>query len=125
MRDSPLAHSARRARGIPPQFYGDHIYEVCRLAGRNAAAAVSYRPAGVAGLQACVEWAGFHHDLGKLEPDNQAVLATRERGGLAVNHVDAGVAQLCLEGRWEAALGVSIPANILPHRALTLCGRTC
>ncbi len=56
------------------------------------------------GFQAAVDRASVFHDLGKLEPENQKVLATKERGKLAINHVDAGVAQLWHEGRLEAAL---------------------
>jgi CRISPR-associated endonuclease/helicase Cas3 len=104
MQEYPLAHSARRDRGIPPQLYSEHIRAVSEIASRNAEAALFYRSPLQAGLRPVVDSAALYHDLGKLEPENQAVLATKEHGGLAVNHVDAGAAQLCSEGRWEAAL---------------------
>src|SRR5207248_3709891 len=104
MQNDLLAHSGRRTRGIPPQTYRKHIEAVRTIANRNAQAALSFRTSPTADFQAAVDWASFLHDLGKLDPDNQTVLATRERGRLAVNHVDAGVAQLFKDGRLEAAL---------------------
>jgi CRISPR-associated endonuclease/helicase Cas3 len=102
----PLAHSGRVARGLGPQTYSAHVLAVRKLARHHASAALAYRAAVEPALEAAAEWAGTFHDLGKLESANQAVLRTKERGGLPVNHVDAGVAHLLACQQREAAIAI-------------------
>jgi CRISPR-associated endonuclease/helicase Cas3 len=99
-----LAHSGRAARGLGPQSYADHVLAVRGFAVRQAKAALRYRTSREPTFEASVELAGEFHDLGKLEPDNQAVLRKKERGRLPINHVDAGVAYLSELRETEAAV---------------------
>jgi CRISPR-associated endonuclease/helicase Cas3 len=101
-----LAHSGRAARGLGPQKYADHVQKVKSLASLKMNTALRYRFAPDPGFETSVAWASEFHDLGKLEPENQAVLRTSERGGLPVNHVDAGVAHLSAVREIEAAMAV-------------------
>jgi CRISPR-associated endonuclease/helicase Cas3 len=102
----PLAHSGRAARGLGPQDYRDHVRAVKGFAVRQMRAALRYRTSLETAFETRVELAGEFHDLGKLEPENQTVLRTRERGGLPINHVDAGVAYLSELRETEAAIAV-------------------
>ncbi|HXF52812.1 MAG TPA: DEAD/DEAH box helicase [Hyphomicrobiaceae bacterium] len=47
--------------------------------------------------------AATFHDLGKLDPDNQAALNQGRGGKLPWDHIDAGVAHLRASGNWMAA----------------------
>jgi CRISPR-associated endonuclease/helicase Cas3 len=122
----PLAHSGRAARGLGPQAYADHILNVKGLASCRVKAALRYRTLLSPAFESSVAWASEFHDLGKLEPDNQTVLRTKERGRLPVNHVDAGVAHLSAVRQREAAIAVyghhvglcDVPAEIAKeHRS--------
>src|SRR5450759_1260153 len=104
MQNDLLAHSGRKANAIEPQTYGAHIGAVRKIANQNLEAALFYHASPAPDFQAAIDWASVFHDLGKLEPENQAVFAAQERGKLPVNHVDAGVAHLAGEGQLEAAL---------------------
>jgi len=103
---TPLAHSGRAGRGLGPQSYSAHVLAVRELARAHASAALEYREAPDPTFEAAAEWAGAFHDLGKLEAANQLILRTKENGGLAVNHVDAGVAHLAARRQAEAAIAV-------------------
>ena len=101
----PIAHSGRASRGIRPQPYVEHIGNVRRRALCNIEAALCYRATPEPLLRSGVEWASAFHDLGKLEEENQRVLASSETGKLR-NHVDAGVAHLLQVRQPDAALAV-------------------
>jgi CRISPR-associated endonuclease/helicase Cas3 len=101
-----LAHSGRAARGLGPQAYADHVQAVKDCAARRLTSALYYRTVPDPALEAVVGLASEFHDLGKLEPENQLVLRTKERGGLPINHVDAGVAHLSRSRQVEAAIAV-------------------
>src|SRR5450759_3635541 len=102
----PLAHSGRAARGLDAQTYAEHVLAVQREALRNMDAALKCRTTPEPAFETLIEWAATFHDLGKLEPNNQLVLRTSERGKLSSNHVDAGVAHLRSARQDEAAVAV-------------------
>lgn len=91
----PLAHSPRPRRGIPAQSYADHVQGVEEVAYENVRVAAHHWRGDREKFVESVRVAAKFHDLGKLEPANQAVLARDfRREALPVNHVDAGVAHL-------------------------------
>ena len=90
---SPLAHSAPKA-GLSPQPYGEHAFN-CHTLGKSHAAGVSRYASPSSGwlnwlkpIATSCEW----HDLGKLDPGNQAALEQGRGSRLPIDHVDAGVA---------------------------------
>ena len=88
-----LAHSPKHEKEILAQPYAEHVENVIELAVHHADALSAYATDG----QVCklaVQLAAEFHDLGKLDPKNQAVLASGHGGNLPLNHVDAGVAHL-------------------------------
>ena len=101
MAGESLAHSAPTA-GAEPQLYKDHVGGtpesdgVVRGAQRRAEAMLRYlRDADVArALVAAVADAATFHDLGKLDPENQAALRQGRGAKLPWDHIDAGVAHL-------------------------------
>jgi CRISPR-associated endonuclease/helicase Cas3 len=73
-----------------------------------------------AGLLASIEAAATFHDLGKVDPENQAALRRGREGRLKWDHIDAGVAHLSAKGvqDWMAAWLVRAHhAPGLPERA--------
>lgn len=91
----PLAHSARPELGISPQSYADHVRGVYELASRHAIEAAKYSRTHGAKLLKAIPLASEFHDLGKLDPENQTVLAFHpEKRRLPIRHQDAGVAHL-------------------------------
>jgi CRISPR-associated endonuclease/helicase Cas3 len=115
----PLAHSARPVRvpPVPAQPYAEHVLGVGALAVRRAEAAARYTPYRAA-LVAAVRPAAEYHDLGKLDPANQAVLACSSRDPLPIAHEDAGVAHLL--ARRELAASMSALLVHAHHRGLPL-----
>jgi len=91
------AHSQKAECGIPAQAYSEHIENVRRDAVGHAQAAGSYSAQYGAALREGTGFAAEYHDLGKLDWDNQKILACGT-GKLPINHVDAGAAYL-LQGR--------------------------
>lgn len=89
-----LAHSARPDKDIPAQEYGEHIRASRELARVYAMECGLYSPAYGDCLLATATVAGEYHDLGKLDPANQEVLAGIAHGRLPVPHVDSGAAYL-------------------------------
>ena len=88
-----LARSPRPKNEIPAQSYAEHIENVIASAGRHTGELAPYATDGRL-LKLAVQSAAEFHDLGKLDPENQAVLSVCGGGRLPVNHVDAGVAHL-------------------------------
>lgn len=99
-----LAHSARPDRGIGPQYYETHTSAVCCRAAQYIEGALAYREGPDPALSTNLAWAALYHDLGKLDPDNQEVLAADSVKSLPYNHVDAGVAHLRSNNLPEAAI---------------------
>lgn len=87
------AHSPKKEDGIPAQSYTEHIENVRLKAVEKADAAGLYSSRYGAVLKAVAGLAGEYHDLGKLDPANQAILSCGA-GHLPINHVDAGAAYL-------------------------------
>lgn len=86
-----LAHSAKR--GAPAQTYGDHVG--CAVAkARQVAADASFGLPQSGPFVETVALGTEFHDLGKLDDDNQAVLASPTGKSLPREHVDAGVKHL-------------------------------
>lgn len=91
----PLAHSAKKDKGIPAQKYADHIAGVIRRAEENVSAIAEFFNRNTELLREVVKSAALIHDLGKLDEENQKILNRGDKKSLPINHVDAGTAQLC------------------------------
>ena len=100
--DEYLAHSARPAKGIPPQEYKIHIANVMRDAKDYAEKAFHYSSLKIPFVPTIQATSGFH-DLGKLDDKNQKILHSSKRRKLEIAHEDAGVAYL-IKRNLEAAL---------------------
>ena len=88
-----LAHSPQPKNKIPAQPYAEHIENVIESAARHADTLTAHATDDRL-LKLVVQLAAEFHDLGKLDPENQAVLSVDDGGRLPVKHVDAGVAHL-------------------------------
>ena len=97
-----LAHSPKPENGIPAQLYAEHIENVVELAAWDTSEIADFSVDGRL-LASAVRLAAEFHDLGKLDPGNQAVLAVENGGRLPVNHVDAGAAHLLKDAPQLAA----------------------
>jgi CRISPR-associated endonuclease/helicase Cas3 len=86
-----LAHSAKR--GFPAQTYGDHVGRAVAEAKRMADEASDGLPQAKPFVE-MVALATEFHDMGKLDDDNQQVLAAPTGEPLPRDHVDAGVKHL-------------------------------
>ncbi len=107
MPSRPLAHSTAKAGGSP-QLYGDHVAAVLSGARSRAQAAAGFardKAAGQTLVNAVVDAAIFH-DLGKLDPANQAVLRGGRNKAMCWDHIDAGVAHLMANRAGSAAWAV-------------------
>ena len=90
----PLAHSARPTKGIAAQPYLEHVMNVTNGAVRRATDVARFSPTNGSLLVAAAGTAAEFHDLGKLDPSNQRILARSSTERLDPRHVDAGVAHL-------------------------------
>jgi CRISPR-associated endonuclease/helicase Cas3 len=94
-----LAHSANAKKGVPGQGYAAHVCRVVSRAEKAANSASMYSPLNGELLQTVVKRAAEFHDLGKLDEENQKVLAgVKKAKSLPVQHTDAGTAWLLKEG---------------------------
>jgi len=117
-----LAHSARPRDG-EPDGYERHVAAVRDGAVARAEAMLRYRHPPVPGMLESIRAAALFHDLGKLDPDNQAALHVGRRGKLMWDHIDAGVAHLSAQHNCMAAWlvrahhppGLPRRANHFPH----------
>lgn len=101
-----LARSAKPDRGISAQTYAEHIAGVIERSKNNVSTMARYFLGNAQLLAEELKSAAIFHDLGKLDEENQKIL--RKVGGkkLPIHHQDAGVAQLRVCNRNEAALFV-------------------
>ena len=91
---APLAHSARPNKGIAAQPYHEHIKNVTDGAVCRATDAARFSPASGSLVVAAARTSAEFHDLGKLDPKNQRILASSSTEKLDPRHEDAGVAHL-------------------------------
>lgn len=96
-----LAHSA--SEHSREQSYREHVKGVAKKAVQAAKEASLYTSEKRNGFPTTVQLAAQRHDLGKLDPDNQAALHSEERHAhLPINHVDAGTASLLRQSPFAA-----------------------
>lgn len=98
----PIAHSARNVY-VEPDPYARHVHAVWTGARERAEAMAKYGAATAPALLAAIDAAATFHDLGKLDPDNQAALRGGRTARLPWDHIDAGVAHLSALRNWMAA----------------------
>ena len=115
-----LAHSPQGKRGIPAQPYGEHIEKVMDSAFRHASELTTHATDGGL-LKLAVRLAAEFHDLGKLDPENQAVLSIGGNDRLPLNHVDAGVAHLLKKDPPQLAAQLAAILVFSHHRGLPDC----
>ena len=111
-----LAHSPQPDNEIPAQSYAEHIEKVIASAVRHTSELTADATDGRL-LKLAVQLAAEFHDIGKLDPENQAVLSVGGSGRLPVNHVDAGVAHL-LKARPQLAAQLAAILVFSHHRGL-------
>ncbi|TWT84895.1 DEAD/DEAH box helicase [Planctomycetes bacterium CA13] len=97
------AHSPKAKDGITAQTYRDHIQAVYAGAVQRAMGA-SGQTVFASLFNDAVRLAAEFHDLGKLDPLNQAVLSSEGKGRLPINHVDAGTAEMLRRTSSRAAM---------------------
>lgn len=103
-RREPVAHSPpRHDPQCAPQPYRVHVGAVRGGACERMDAALRYAAAQRAEMRSAAEDGAVFHDLGKLDEDNQAALASSRSASMRWDHVDAGVAHLLARGSEAAA----------------------
>ena len=112
--DDPIAHSPRPSRGIPAQSYVEHIGNVVREAVKRSSDAARFSPTWGDLLVAVVRLASEYHDLGKLDPENQAVLRKVSRQSLPMKHEDAGAAHILSVQRSEPRAATDCHGRLRP-----------
>ena len=91
----PLSHSADKKHDIPPQTYVEHIASVESWAMDFANYVINYARENGDLFLDTIRASAEYHDLGKLDPDNQAVLKGELRARhLPIQHTEAGTAYL-------------------------------
>lgn len=90
-----LAHSANAKKGVPVQDYAAHVVGVLSRSGEAAQNAARYSATNGDLLREVVRLAAEFHDLGKLDAENQKVLAGIIKARhLPIQHTDAGTAHI-------------------------------
>lgn len=121
---TPLAHSPPKD-GTPGDPYARHINAVRHGARARAEAMLRYASSKQTGLLDAIESAANFHDLGKLDPDIQAVFRKGRGSRLKWDHIDAGVAHLASMQDWMAAWIVRAHhAPGLPRKAAHFTDKT-
>lgn len=99
-----LAHSEGKNPPVPAQTYQKHITEVLKRTEKSIEGLSPYYKGDLQYFREVVRAAAIFHDLGKLDDENQKVLAKSSGKGLPINHVDAGTANLIEKDYVESAL---------------------
>src|SRR5690606_16293739 len=96
----PLAHSE------PPDPYDRHVKEVVAGGKQRAENALRYYTKQRDSFLQTVVAAASYHDLGKLDPENQAALEKGKNFSLPWDHIDAGVALMAnrIDGKQNSAM---------------------
>jgi len=97
-----FAHSAPRPE-VGPDFYEWHVQRVRSGARQRAENVVRFNAKPPPDFVTNIEIAATFHDLGKLDPCNQAALKQGRAGRMPWDHIDAGVAHLLACGNRMAA----------------------
>lgn len=97
-----LAHSAPQLGG-EADYYERHVQRVRTGARQRAERMLSFAREASPDLLANIEIAATFHDLGKLDPCNQAALKQGRAVRMPWDHIDAGVAHLLACGNRMAA----------------------
>ena len=97
-----LSHSAPQPGG-EADFYEAHVQRVRTGARQRAERMLRFAREAPPDLLANIEMAATFHDLGKLDPGNQAALKEGRAGRMPWDHIDAGVAHLLARGNRMAA----------------------
>jgi CRISPR/Cas system-associated endonuclease/helicase Cas3 len=113
-----LAHSAGKNPPVPPQPYSKHIAEVLREVKESIHRMSRYYRGNLKYFSQAVRAAAAFHDLGKLDDENQRVLAENRSTHLPVNHIDAGTALLHRRQLGDACLLVYSHHAYQPHYGL-------
>ena len=88
-----LAHSAKLEDGVSVHGYAAHIGGTVSRALKAAKEVARFSLVDGDLLLGAVHHSAEYHDLGKLDDENQAVLAGEQQAGrLPVQHTDAGTA---------------------------------
>ena len=100
-----LARSAS-SENVSPQSYLEHVLHVLVRSRCYLRKVLLYaRMWDAAAVRRILELAAEYHDLGKLDSENQSVLAGETRARrLPMPHADAGVAHLIDQDAWNSAL---------------------
>ncbi len=100
----PLAHSPKE-EGEAGDPYARHVESVRSGAKARAESMFHYFKDRdrIPALLEAIKYAATFHDLGKVDPDNQAVLRAGRGGFLQWDHIDAGVAHVSACNNWMAA----------------------
>lgn len=121
MIDTFLAHSEKK--NCPAQTYKAHIHGVSKRAVQYANKANYYATESSSNLPTLVKSSALLHDLGKLDSNNQVVLAAskNKKQPLPLNHVDAGSVALKNAHNIYAALMVYSHHRGLPDLVYEQC----
>lgn len=104
------AHSPKN--GIPAQTYSSHVNGVRGRVREYVDDLFRYAKMDGALLSRIVEMAAVFHDLGKLDRDNQTVLAGEKPSkSLPKNHVDAAVAYFLNEKHFSVVAAATVQAH--------------
>lgn len=100
-----LAHSPRPEYNIPEQLYRDHVWQVHDLAVELARGVAAFTKHDGSAFVDTVKASAIYHDLGKLDPANQEVLAGKIKArNLPVQHTEAGTAHLLFKNTLASIL---------------------
>src|SRR5690606_20136830 len=97
--------------------YSRHVQAVQRGALERLDAMLAHATKVPAGMRDAIEAAAVFHDLGKLDPDNQACLRRGRGHPLKWDHIDAGVAYLASQNEMAAWLVRAHHAPWLPQKS--------